>query len=71
VIATALQVEAMKHGFAIRTALGDPGTPQQPFPHAAAINAAVQDLLDDAFVKKLRAATRDDSVLPDTEYGGR
>lgn len=69
--AAASQVEAMKHGFAIRTALGDPGTPQQPFPHAAAVNAAVQDLLDDAFVEKLRAATKDNGVLPDTEYGGR
>jgi gamma-glutamyltranspeptidase len=69
--ALALQVEAMKHGFAVRTALGDPGTPKQPFPHAAAITAAVKDLLDDAFVDKLRAATKDDGVLPDTEYGGR
>ncbi|WIA36576.1 hypothetical protein OEZ86_007868 [Tetradesmus obliquus] len=64
-------VEAMKHGFAIRTALGDPGTAERPFPHADAINAAVRDLLDDSFVEKLRAATRDDGVLPDDEYGGR
>jgi hypothetical protein len=61
----------MKHGFAVRTALGDPGTAEQPFPHAGAINAAVADLLADAFVDKLRAATKDDGVLPDTEYGGR
>jgi hypothetical protein len=32
---------------------------------------AVADLLDDAFLDKLRAATKDNGVLPDTEYGGR
>lgn len=61
----------MKHGFAVRTALGDPGSPQQPFPEAASIQAAVGDLLSDGFVDALRAKTQDDDVLPDNQYGGR
>jgi hypothetical protein len=65
------QVEAMKHGFAIRTALGDPGTPDLPFKWADSINAAVSDLLNDSFIDILRSSTKDDDVLPDTEYGGR
>lgn len=68
---TAVQVEAMKHGFAIRTALGDPGTPDKPYPHADSINAAVADLLSDDFINKLRGITKDNDVLPDTAYGGR
>ncbi|KAF8065580.1 GGT2 [Scenedesmus sp. PABB004] len=64
-------VEAMKHGFAVRTALGDPGTPAAPFPHADRIAAAAADLLDARFAASLRAATRDDGVLPDEAYGGR
>eukprot|EP00879_Flechtneria_rotunda_P013855 GHRR01014471.1.p1 GENE.GHRR01014471.1~~GHRR01014471.1.p1 ORF type:complete len:716 (+),score=228.03 GHRR01014471.1:397-2544(+) len=64
-------VEAMKHGFAIRTALGDPGPSKKPFEHASAINAAVADLLSDTFVDKLRMQTLDDGVLPDEQYGGR
>lgn len=66
-----MQVEAFKHGFAVRTALGDPGTPQQPFKAAKAIHAAVQDLLDDSFVTHMRRITSDDTVLRDTVYGGR
>jgi len=61
----------MKHGFAVRTALGDPGSQLQPYESADAIAAAVGDLLDDAFVDKLRSATRDDTVLDDRAYGGR
>eukprot|EP00775_Hariotina_reticulata_P002395 gene2395-2699_t len=64
-------VEAMKHGFAIRTALGDPGTPELPFKWASSINAAVSDLLNDTFIDLLRSSTTDDDVMPDTEYGGR
>eukprot|EP00878_Enallax_costatus_P018979 GHUV01020007.1.p1 GENE.GHUV01020007.1~~GHUV01020007.1.p1 ORF type:complete len:457 (+),score=130.97 GHUV01020007.1:1014-2384(+) len=64
-------VEAMKHGFAVRTALGDPGTPEQPFDHADSINAAVADLLSDDFVAQLRAMTRDNGVIAGDLYGGR
>jgi hypothetical protein len=66
-----LQDEAFKHGFAVRTALGDPGTPEGPFKASKAIHAAVRDLLDDSFVTHLRSITSDDSVLRDTVYGGR
>jgi hypothetical protein len=66
-----VQVEAFKHGFAVRTALGDPGTQQRPFPAAAKVHAATRDLLNDTFVDYLRALTSDDTVLQDTMYGGR
>lgn len=65
------QVEAFKHGFAVRTALGDPGTKQRPFPESDKIHAAVRDLLSDTFVDHLRALTSDDTVLQDLSYGGR
>lgn len=61
----------MKHGFAVRTALGDPGTEDHPFPEANKILAATRDLLNDTFVGYLRAITSDDGVLQDTAYGGR
>lgn len=61
----------MKHGFAVRTALGDPGTQERPFPEARKIHAAVRDLLNDTFVDYLRALTSDDTVLRDSVYGGR
>jgi hypothetical protein len=64
-------VEALKHGFAVRTALGDPGTPAAPFPGAAAISAAAADLTSDAFISRMRAMTQDDGVLPSDAYGGR
>lgn len=60
----------MKHGFAVRTALGDPGTPGAPTQLADSINAATRDLLDDGFVAQLRGMTRDDAVLPPEQYGG-
>lgn len=66
-----MQVEAMKHGFAVRTALGDPGAPEQPFEHADSINAAVADLLSDEFVASLRKLTQDNGVIADEVYGGR
>jgi hypothetical protein len=65
------QVEALKHGFAVRTALGDPGTKEQPFSESDKIQLAVQDLLNDTFVNHLRALTSDDTVLQDLAYGGR
>lgn len=61
----------MKHGFAVRTALGDPGTEEHPFPAAHKIHAATRDLLNGTFVEYLRAITSDDGVLQDTIYGGR
>lgn len=65
------QVEALKHGFAVRTALGDPGSKAQPYATAHRITAAVSDLLNDTFIDQLRAATHDDTVLEDTAYGGK
>ena len=61
----------MKHGFAVRTALGDPGTKTAPSEHAASINDALSDLLNDEFIEELRSKTKDDSVLDDDQYGGK
>lgn len=66
-----MQVEAFKHGFAMRTALGDPGPDDKPLPGAARIHAAVRDMLNDTFIDTLRAATKDDAVLPAVAYGGK
>lgn len=65
------QVEAMKHGFAVRTALGDPGTSEAPFEHADSIHAAVSDLLSNEFVSQLKRITLDNGVIADDKYGGR
>ncbi|KAI8464305.1 MAG: gamma-glutamyltranspeptidase [Monoraphidium minutum] len=64
-------IEAQKHGFAVRTALGDPGPEGAPFAHADEIWAATRDLLDAGFTDSLRAATRDGRVLAPEAYGGR
>jgi gamma-glutamyltranspeptidase len=61
----------MKHGFAVRTALGDPGTPADPSPHASSIWAATKDLLSDAFVTQMRGVTSDTGVLDSKQYGGK
>ncbi len=45
-------IEAQKHAFAIRTALGDPGTPDRPFAFKDEIWAAVGDLLNDEFIER-------------------
>lgn len=66
-----LQVECLKHGFAVRTALGDPGTAEHPSEHAGSIKAALTDLLDDSFIEGLKAKTKDDWVLDQEEYGGK
>ena len=71
-------IEAMKHGFAVRAALGDPGGAKgggggrrRRSPYADQILAAARDLLDDDFIDTLRAATRDGGVLAPEAYGGR
>lgn len=64
-------IEAQKHGFAVRTALGDPGTADAPFEMRDEILAAVSDLINDTFIDSLRSLTSDDGVLPPTSYGGR
>ena len=60
--------EALKHAFAMRAALGDPGPPAAPF---LDLSRPLADMLNSSYVDALRAATRDDGVLPLGAYGGR
>lgn len=61
----------MKHGFVMRTALGDPGPADNPNNMAPQIQEVLSDLLDDAYISQLRAMTKDNSVLPSSRYGGK
>ena len=54
--------EASKHAFALRLNLGDPSFVN--------CSAAIAALLSAPFMSSLRAATRDDDVLPLRSYGG-
>ncbi|GLC51597.1 hypothetical protein PLESTB_000519700 [Pleodorina starrii] len=62
------QVEAMKHAFAVRNALGDPGTPAMPYTDVAAVLA---DIANASFAQQLRSLINDSAVLPHSMYGGR
>ncbi|GIL61114.1 hypothetical protein Vafri_15488 [Volvox africanus] len=68
VLAAHRQVEAMKHAFAVRNALGDPGTPSRPFTDVAAV---LKDISNGSFADYLRSLINDSSVLPLKMYGGR
>lgn len=46
-----MQAEALKHAFAVRSHLGDPGTPDAPFANVTAVMASI---LDPAFADELR-----------------
>ncbi|MEW5317524.1 MAG: hypothetical protein WDW38_008812 [Sanguina aurantia] len=61
-------VESMKHGFAVRMALGDPGTPAQPFWNVTSVLA---DMYSPAFVDSLRASINNSGVLQQGQYGGK
>jgi gamma-glutamyltranspeptidase/glutathione hydrolase/leukotriene-C4 hydrolase len=64
--------EALKHGFAARTALGDGAFAGLDPGDAADIAAAASDLAGSApYCDALRLLTRDQGVLPAAEYGGR
>ena len=54
-------VESMKHAFAARTALGDPGTPQHSFRN---MDALVKDMLDPDFATELRCDKTRDVIVP-------
>lgn len=56
--------EALKHVFAIRMSLSDPAY------HTETVQAAVRDLVRGSYVDGLRNATRDNSTLPLSHYGG-
>ena len=58
-------VEAMKHAFAIRMSLSDPG-----FPSKTNVSQVVQDLVYNDYMETLRQTTKDDDVLPLSQYGG-
>lgn len=62
-------VEALKHAFALRMSLGDPG------PDAAApfvdMGAVLADMGSSGFADQLRASIDDAAVLPLERYGGR
>ncbi|KAL4420110.1 hypothetical protein ABPG77_000591 [Micractinium sp. CCAP 211/92] len=62
-------VEAMKHAFALRMNLGDPGpNASNPFVNLSPI---LGDLADSVFLASLRSAIHDNGTLPLNEYGGR
>ncbi|KAF5840576.1 nucleophile aminohydrolase [Dunaliella salina] len=64
-----VQVEAMKHAFGARLALGDPGTLERPY---ADIKAAMDALLDPYFAEGLRRMVeKGSSVLDVHQYGGK
>jgi len=64
--------EALKHGFAARTALGDGAFAGLARADAEDIAAAASDLASNAsYCSELRAETRDGGVLAATRYGGR
>lgn len=50
----------MKHTFAVRESLGDPGNISMPF---ANISAVLRDMADPAFVEALRCVVVQDSAL--------
>ncbi|PSC67120.1 gamma-glutamyltranspeptidase 1-like [Micractinium conductrix] len=61
-------VEAMKHGFALRMNLGDPGPNLlRPFVNLTTI---LSSLSNPEFISSLRAAIRDNCTLPLDTYGG-
>ncbi|KAL6756604.1 gamma-glutamyltranspeptidase-domain-containing protein [Haematococcus lacustris] len=60
-------VEALKHAFALRLWLGDPGTPARPHTN---VTQVLSSLLDPAFATTLRDTIRDDAVLAPEAYGG-
>eukprot|EP00967_Tisochrysis_lutea_P038307 scaffold45931_cov22-Tisochrysis_lutea.AAC.1 len=63
------QVEAMKHAFGARLALGDPGTLERPH---ADIKVAMDALLDPYFAESLRRMVESgSSVLDVHKYGGK
>ncbi|PNW69930.1 hypothetical protein CHLRE_17g698650v5 [Chlamydomonas reinhardtii] len=74
-LATHRTVEAMKHAFAVRMALGDPGpdpaAPPPPGSPYVDVREVMADIADPAFAAELRAAINDSSVLDLANYGGR
>lgn len=64
-----LQVEAMKHGFAARTSLGDPLFP--PGPAADNITAVVNALLNDSFVDQAGSTRAQHPIRPAGRRLGR
>jgi len=56
--------EASKHVFAIRMSLSDPAY------NTDTVNEAVYDMTQGTLMEELRQATRDDTTLPLSQYGG-
>ncbi len=57
-------VEGLRHAFAIRMSLSDPAF------HTNVTADAVRDLTTSDYMEKLRKMSRDDTVLPLSQYGG-
>lgn len=65
-------VEAMKHAFALRMSLGDPGPdPANPFVNITKQDQLLDDTLSRKFADELRADILDDRTQPPENYGGR
>jgi gamma-glutamyltranspeptidase len=58
-------VEALRHAFAIRMSLSDPGF------YANKTMSAVHDLVSGSYMEVLRKSTRDNDTLPLSMYGGK
>jgi len=65
-------VEAMKHAFALRMSLGDPGPdPANPFVNLTRQDALLRDTLSPKFAAELRSHIKDDCTQAPETYGGR
>eukprot|EP00538_Stauroneis_constricta_P004311 CAMPEP_0119557426 /NCGR_PEP_ID=MMETSP1352-20130426/9095_1 /TAXON_ID=265584 /ORGANISM="Stauroneis constricta, Strain CCMP1120" /LENGTH=788 /DNA_ID=CAMNT_0007604529 /DNA_START=65 /DNA_END=2431 /DNA_ORIENTATION=+ len=60
-------VEALRHAFSIRMSLSDPSYNKDGL---NTTTRAVGDLVDDTYMEDLRKATKDDTTLPLSQYGG-
>jgi len=60
-------IESMKHAFAIRMSLGDPGSGSS-WPTSKHV---LEDALDHGFAEQLRSVIQDNSVRNLTQYGGK
>lgn len=63
-------VEAMKHAFALRMSLGDPG-PDPDVPFVPELKDVLSDMLSPEYTESLRLVLDDYSVLNLSQYGGK
>jgi gamma-glutamyltranspeptidase/glutathione hydrolase/leukotriene-C4 hydrolase len=65
-------IEAMKHAFALRMNLGDPGPdPSNPFVNITKQDALLEDILSRKYADGLRSDILDNTTQPPENYGGQ